>query len=252
MIRFERRAAARGPIGGAGGPLWLLDLDNTLYDASWRVMGEINRRMTRYVADTLGLSLDAASEVRERYWHRYGATLLGLIRHHGVDPNDFLRQTHPVADLPQFVRRIRGERHRLLQLHGERWLFTNAPRAYAEHVLALVGLEHLFARIISIEDMRACGRLCPKPSALLMRQILCRAKRSAHRVVLVDDHDENLQSARRLGIKTARVWASKTALSRARASGRPLTVRRPSYVQLQVNSLATLSRNQHRLVTRQR
>ena len=249
MIRFERRSPARGTIGG---PLWLLDLDNTLYDASWRVLGEINRRMTRYVADTLDLSLDAASQLRERYWHRYGATLLGLIRHHGVDPHDFLDRTHPVSELPEFVRRIRGERHRLLRLHGERWLFTNAPRAYADHVLNLIGLRHLFARIISIEDMRACGRLCPKPSSLLMRQILCRAKRAPHRVVLVDDHDNNLKSAHRLGIKTARIWASKTALSRGWASGRPLTARRPSYVRLQVNSLATLSRNQHRLVTRKR
>lgn len=235
-----------------GGTLWLLDLDNTLYDASWRVMGEINRRMTRYVADTLNLSLESASQLREHYWHRYGATLLGLIRHHGIDPHDFLSRTHPVADLPEFVRRIRGERHRLLSLRGERWLFTNAPRAYADHVLVLTGLRHLFARIISIEDMRACGRLCPKPSTLLMRQVLCRAKRAPHRVVLVDDHNENLQAAHRLKIKTARIWASKTALARARASGRPLTARRPSYVRLQVNSLATLSRNQHRLVTRQR
>ena len=34
-------------------PLWLIDLDNTLYDASWRVMGEINRRLPpeqRYAA----------------------------------------------------------------------------------------------------------------------------------------------------------------------------------------------------------
>ncbi len=249
MIRFERRSPARGSLGG---PLWLIDLDNTLYDASWRVMGEINRRMTRYVADTLALSMEDASLLRERYWHRYGATLLGLVRHHGVDPHDFLNRTHPVAELPEFVRRIRGERHRLLRLHGERWLLTNAPRAYAEQVLALIGLRHLFVRIISIEDMRACGRLCPKPSTLLMRQVLCRSKRSPHQVVLVDDHNENLQAAHRLRIKTARIWASKTALARAQASGRPLTARRPSYVQLQVNSLATLLRNQHRLVTRKR
>lgn len=246
MIRDRRR------LPPAGAPLWLLDLDNTLYDASWRVMGEINRRMTRYVADVLGLSMDAASALRERYWHRYGATLLGLIRHHDIDPHDFLNRTHPVADLPEFVRRIRGERRRLLQLQGERWLLTNAPRAYADHVLQLVGLQQLFSRVISIEDMRACGRLCPKPSMLLMRQILWQSKRAPHRVVLVDDHNENLQAAHRLRISTARIWASKTALARARGSGRPLSVRRPSYVRLQVNSLATLLRNQHRLVARQR
>lgn len=246
MSRYRRTPLA------SGAPLWLLDLDNTLYDASWRVMGEINRRMTHYVAETLGLSHEAASDVRERYWHRYGATLLGLIRHHGVDPHDFLNRTHPVADLPDYVRRLRGERSRLRQLQGERWLLTNAPRAYADHVLQLVGLRHMFRRIISIEDMRSCGRLCPKPSMLLMRKILWESRRAPGRVVLVDDHSDNLQAAHRLKIQTARVWASKTALARARSSGRPLTVRRPSYVRLQVNSLATLLRNQHRLVARQR
>ncbi|HSG21190.1 MAG TPA: haloacid dehalogenase, partial [Burkholderiaceae bacterium] len=31
------------------GPVWLLDLDNTLHDASHRLMAEINRRMTNYI-----------------------------------------------------------------------------------------------------------------------------------------------------------------------------------------------------------
>lgn len=231
-------------------PLWLLDLDNTLYDASWRVMGEINLRMTRYVSDRLQMPLSEASALREKYWHRYGATLLGLVRHHGIDPADFLQATHPVEDLPYFVRRIRGERERLKQLKGEKWLLTNSPRAYARHVLQLIGLRHLFDRLITIEDMRVCGRLCPKPSQLMMRALLRRAGRRSARVILVDDHDENLRSAHRLGIRTARIWASGTALDRAKHAGRPLTVRRPGYVRLQVNSLAELMRSQHILATR--
>ena len=224
-------------------PLWLIDLDNTLYDASWRVMGEINRRMTRYVASQLGLSELAASQLRERYWRRYGATLLGLVRHHGIDAHDFLTKTHPDGELPAFVRRVRGERRRIERLWGERWLLTNAPRIYAERVLDLIGLRNRFDRLITIEDMMLCGRFRPKPSMLLMRHLLRRSGRPAGRIRLIDDHDDNLRAAHRLGMKTARIWASKTARVQARNLSRPLSIRRPSYVRLQVNSLAGLLRS---------
>lgn len=227
--------------------LWLVDLDNTLYDASWRVMGEINVRMTRYIAQFLDLSIDEAGRLREFYWHRYGATLLGLVAHHGVNAQEFLKATHPDHDLPFFVRPIRGEAGRLAKLKGERWLLTNAPRDYAHHVLKLIGLHRSFDRIVTIDDMVVCGRLCPKPSIHLMRRLLRLSGRKASRVALIDDHDENLKAAHRVGMRTARIWASKTAKARGRASGRPLSIRRPAYVQLQVNSLASLVRSQHLL-----
>ena len=229
------------------GPLWLLDLDNTLYDASWQVMGEINRRMTHYVQEQLQLSEHEASALRQRYWIRYGATLIGLVKHHGTDAQDFLSQTHPLNELAPFIQPMRGERQRIQKLRGDRWLLTNAPRDYAEMALKQIGLHGLFSRLISIEDMRACGRLCPKPSMLLMRRMIQLSGRRPSQMILVDDHSDNLKAAHRAGIRTARIWVSPTMLSRARSSGRPLTVRRPSYVALQVNSLASLIRSQHRL-----
>ena len=80
---------------GRGSRLWLFDLDNTLHDASWRLMKEINRRMTLYIQERLNLDEEQASALRTRYWKRYGATLLGLVAHHGVDAADFLEKTHP-------------------------------------------------------------------------------------------------------------------------------------------------------------
>jgi putative hydrolase of the HAD superfamily len=226
-------------------PLWLIDLDNTLYDASWRVMGEINRRMTAFMADRLGLSEQQASHLRERYWKRYGATLLGLIRHHEINPHEFLSQTHPHHDLHHFVPPARGGRDRVKQLIGERWLLTNASRHYALKLLQLLGLQRCFDRVIAIEDMKILGRLRPKPSMLLMRRLLRQAGRPAGRIRLVDDHDKNLQAAHRLGMRTARVLVSKTVRMQARDSGRPLAARRPSYVRLQVHCLRSLIRAQH-------
>ena len=57
--------------------------------------------MTDYIARHLGLTSERASALRQHYWSRYGATLLGLIRHHGVVPAHFLEETHLLPGLEQ-------------------------------------------------------------------------------------------------------------------------------------------------------
>ncbi len=63
-------------------PVWLFDLDNTLHNAEAGIFYIINRAMTEYMAGRLKLSEEAASQLRQDYWHRYGATLAGLQIHH--------------------------------------------------------------------------------------------------------------------------------------------------------------------------
>ena len=59
---------------------WVFDLDNTLYPAR-ALYDEIGERMTSYIARATGLDTDAAWAIRERYFHEYGATVVGLARH---------------------------------------------------------------------------------------------------------------------------------------------------------------------------
>ena len=66
--------------------LTLFDLDNTLHNAMVHVFPRINRAMTQYVQTHLNLDEADANALRLTYWKRYGATLLGLIRHHHTDP----------------------------------------------------------------------------------------------------------------------------------------------------------------------
>ena len=70
---------------------WIFDLDNTLHDATPHIFPHINRSMTAYLREHLALDEDQASALRVHYWKTYGATLLGLMRHHGTDPQHFLR-----------------------------------------------------------------------------------------------------------------------------------------------------------------
>jgi len=76
-------------------PVWLLDLDNTLHDALTHIMPRIDRAMTDYVMTHLSVNEVQANLLRLQYWQRYGATLLGMVRHHGVDATHFLQRRIP-------------------------------------------------------------------------------------------------------------------------------------------------------------
>ena len=152
-------------------PVWLFDLDNTLHDASHAIFPAISANMNTYIARVLGdgvtpASQEAVDAARVGYWKRYGATLLGMIRHHRVDAADFLRQTHDIGALHELVRYERGLERLLRRLPGRKILLTNAPTAYSTGVVRHIGLQRQFAHHVSIEDMRVHGRLHPKPSKL--------------------------------------------------------------------------------------
>src|ERR687893_480495 len=84
-------------------PVWIFDLDNTLHNAGPHIFPHINRSMTEYLQRELGLDAEGASALRQQYWKRYGATLLGLMRPHGTDPRRFLWETHQFPDLARML-----------------------------------------------------------------------------------------------------------------------------------------------------
>ena len=203
--------------------VWLFDLDNTLHDADPHIFPHINRAMTAYVARQAGLDEAAASALRETYWRRYGATLLGLMRHHGTDPRHFLRHTHCFEDLPAMVVYQRALRRMLRRLPGRKIVFSNAPRHYAEAVLGIMGVRQAFDGLCSIEGMR----FRPKPGIHGFLRLLDDHGLAARDCVLIEDSAENLKTARRLGMRT--VWISRQA-------------RRPAWVDLRLKSVLELPR----------
>ena len=97
---------------------WLFDLDNTLHDARPHVFPHINRSMTEYIMRELQVQEAGAHQIRQDYWQRYGATLIGLMRHHAVDPHHFLWHTHNMPDLERMVVAEAGLKHCLRRLPG--------------------------------------------------------------------------------------------------------------------------------------
>ena len=198
--------------------VWLFDLDNTLHDAGAWVFAQMNDTMRSYVVDNLGISADEADALREKYWRRYGSTMLGLVRHHDVSPAHFLHETHR---FPGLERRVTGHRHDLAaiaRLRGRRIVLTNAPRAYAMRVLGALGIVHLFEQVLSIEDMRMFGDWRPKPDCRMLRQVAARLGVHPSRCVLVEDSLDNVLAARRVGM--APVWMQRFARRGAHAGPR--------------------------------
>ena len=224
-----RRSRAAGPHDG---PVWLFDLDNTLHDASRSIFRLIDQRMSQAVATTLGVDRAQADALRRRYWTRYGATAIGMARHHGVDIHRFLALSHDFEVAP-LVHGETGLARRLRRLPGRKILLTNAPAHYARQVLSTLGILHEFDGLWGIEEMNLQGRHRPKPSRALMRQILARLRVPAHRVILVEDTLANLKSAHQAGMRTVYVYHPGTPFSTQRR-GRDL------YVGRRVNALGPL------------
>jgi putative hydrolase of the HAD superfamily len=187
-------------MSGASIRAWVFDLDNTLYPAS-DLYHEIGARMTAYIARKLELSEAAAHDLRERYFWEYGATVVGLARHHGMDAHDFLAEAH---DADYSVLRPDAELAALLAaLPGRKIVFTNGGGGHGARVLERLGLAPLFERVFDIED----GALAPKPQRQAYERLVAACALAPRETVLIEDTLRNLEPAHQLGFVTALVGA---------------------------------------------
>ncbi len=203
--------------------VWLFDLDNTLHNASPHIFPHINASMTAYMQQHLGLDESEANRLRQHYWERYGATLLGLIRHHGTDPHHFLWHTHQFPDLARMVVVEKQLKSALERLPGRKVLFSNAPHHYTDAILDLTGIAPYFDAVYTVERLR----FQPKPMMGGFVRLLRSERLDPRRCIMVEDSLANLRTAKRLGMRT--VWVSASS-------------RQPPYVDATVRSACDLPR----------
>lgn len=202
--------------------VWVFDLDDTLHDASAHIFPVMNRGMTQYIMDTLNMDELAAFKLRQHYWQVYGATLKGLMRHHGTDPYHFLLETHKLINLPEMVIHVKRLRHMLLHLPGRKVVFTNAPENYALRVLDLLGIGDLFELVFSVESTKFHG----KPSVRGFQTLLKNIKVNPGDCVMLEDSLPALMTAKRLGMKT--IWVTEQ-------------LHKPNFVDYRINSVLALT-----------
>ena len=192
-------SASQAPPGAR---TWLFDLDNTLHDAGAYIFPQLHRSMVDYICRFMNVDVTEATRLREYYWRRYGATLLGLMRHHDTDPRHFLHHTHQFPDLHRLVVTERGLKAMLQRLPGRKIIFSNAPLIYTEAVLAISGIRRCFDAVYSVERLR----FQPKPAIGGFLRVLRDEGLNPRSCVMVEDTLPNLKTAKRLGMKT--VWVS--------------------------------------------
>jgi putative hydrolase of the HAD superfamily len=196
LITGAADAAPISPLREA--EAWLFDLDNTLYPAAIDLFGQIDEKMRAYIAQFLGLDLDAAYALQKQYFQKYGTSMRGLMDLHGMDPTQFLAHVHDIdvsvlEPAPALGAALAG-------LPGRKLVFTNASVAHAERVLRRLGVDHHFHDVF---DIVAAG-FRPKPEPEIYRKLIDRHLIEPRRTVMVEDMARNLSPAAALGMTT--VW----------------------------------------------
>ena len=177
---------------------WIFDLDNTLHDAQSKIFPLVNTKMNEYISSYLDISLEDASSLRESYWERYGATLKGLIKHHNINPIDFLSVTHNLQDFNKLVLPENNIKKTLSKIQGRKIIYTNAPKTYTNKILKISKIFELFDEIFTIED----SNFIPKPDQGMMDTFL--KKYNISEGFFIDDVKENLIAAKNSGLTT--IW----------------------------------------------
>lgn len=178
---------------------WVFDLDNTLYPPAMRLFDQIERKMTAYVARTLGVSEAEADHLRATYWRLYGTTLAGLMAEHALDPEPYLADVHDIdfsvlTPDPALATRIAA-------LPGRRIVYTNADAPYAHRVLAARGLDGLFDAVYGVEhaDYR------PKPERAAFEKVFARDGLDPNTAAMFEDDARNLAVPHAMGLRTVHI-----------------------------------------------
>jgi len=178
---------------------WVFDLDNTLYPPQFRLFDQIERRMTVWVMNALGVGKTEADRLRQHYWDSYGTTLAGLMREHDIDPAPYLQDVHDIdftvlpAD-PDLAARIRA-------LPGRRIVYTNACAPYAHRVLEARGLSGLFEAVYGVEH----AGFRPKPERAAFETIFTQDGLDPTTAAMFEDDPRNLMAPHQMGMKTVHV-----------------------------------------------
>jgi len=178
---------------------WIFDLDDTLYPRRSGLYEQMLARVIELIQTTVGVDAEQAGRLHADYYDRYGTSMVGLSRHHGIPPQRFLDFVHQV-DLAVIGN---GDHLRspLAALPGRRIVFTNGSRHHTQRVLEQLELTDLFSAICDIEACEFIG----KPSRAAYETLLRQHDIEPARAMMFDDRAVNLQIASELGLKTVLV-----------------------------------------------
>jgi putative hydrolase of the HAD superfamily len=178
---------------------WVFDLDNTLYPRHCNLFGQIDDRMTAYVARLTGLCHAEARLMQKRLYREHGTTLAGLMTEYRIDPKRYLAEVHDIdyssieaaPELGAAIARLPGRKH----------IFTNGDMGHAEKTLAALGFDAVFDTKFDI----VAADFEPKPrQEAYNRFVTAHGIRPAN-AIMFEDMARNLVVPKTLGMLTVLV-----------------------------------------------
>ena len=183
----------------------LLDLDGVCYGSHngyplEKVFGLVSKRMTLFIQEKLGLDEKKAKELQTNYFYKYNTSLNGLMLHHNVIGDEFLKYVHDI-DI-SFMKEDKILRSELENLDMEKFIFTNGSAEHAENILTHLGIYDLFGRdkVFDIED----AGYVPKPEAKTFDLMVKKFGINPKETVYIEDIAKNLSIGHKRGCTT--VW----------------------------------------------
>ena len=175
---------------------WVFDLDNTLYPAGSPVWPMIDERITRYLANLMGIDGMSARGLQKYYYKRYGTTLKGVIEDHAITPEAFLDFVHDIdrtslAPNPALVQAIAS-------LPGRKLILTNGSRDHALRTTEQLGFTNAFEAVFDIVS----ADLVPKPEAATYERFFAMHGVDPSRSAMFEDLAKNLRVPHARGMVT--------------------------------------------------
>lgn len=157
--------------------------------------------MSAFVAELLGVDMEAASDLRRRNSRRYGSTLRWLTATRDeIDIETFLERIHPV-NVANYLTYSEEPREVLSSIELPKGVLTNAPKEHAERILSFFGISDLFDFVL---DLRA-DDLRGKPDRSAYERAIEVSRRPVEEILYLDDMLHYLEPFRDLGGQVALV-----------------------------------------------
>ena len=183
----------------------LLDLDGVCYGSHngyplEKVFGLVSKRMTLFIQEKLGLDEKKAKELQTNYFYKYNTSLNGLMLHHNVIGDEFLKYVHDI-DI-SFMKEDKIMRNELENLDMEKFIFTNGSAEHAQNILTRLGIYDLFGKE-KVFDIKDAGYV-PKPEAQTFDLMVKKFGINPKETIYIEDIAKNLSIGFERGCTT--VW----------------------------------------------
>ena len=183
----------------------LLDLDGVCYGSHngyplEKVFGMVSRRMTLFIQEKLDLSEKEAKRLQTDYFYKYNTSLNGLMLHHNIIGDEFLKFVHDI-DI-SFMKEDKIMRNELENLKMEKFIFTNGSAEHAENILTHLGIYDLFGRD-KVFDIKDAGYV-PKPETATFDLMVKKFGIEPKETIYIEDIAKNLSIGHKRGCVT--VW----------------------------------------------